>query len=169
MRLDHLLSMENRDLGDRMVTDESVFGSRAGRKSRWDGRAHLKLGQRAFVVQLSVIDRSQKSFAFLTRSFMPWRLPESPFRQSRNRQKTSTVVERQWLRTMTEQRRSKSLNGGVAQLGEHLPCKQGVKGSIPFISTSRETGKRVGDGKHPLTGWNRTGSLLRETVCSSAG
>ena len=25
--------------------------------------------------------------------------------------------------------------GGVAQLGEHLPCKQGVKGSIPFIST----------------------------------
>ena len=26
-------------------------------------------------------------------------------------------------------------NGGVAQLGEHLPCKQGVKGSIPFIST----------------------------------
>ena len=28
-------------------------------------------------------------------------------------------------------------NGGVAQLGEHLPCKQGVKGSIPFISTSR--------------------------------
>ena len=27
--------------------------------------------------------------------------------------------------------------GGVAQLGEHLPCKQGVKGSIPFISTKR--------------------------------
>ena len=25
--------------------------------------------------------------------------------------------------------------GGVAQLGEHLPCKQGVKGSNPFIST----------------------------------
>ena len=27
-------------------------------------------------------------------------------------------------------------HGGVAQLGEHLPCKQGVKGSIPFISTT---------------------------------
>ena len=26
-------------------------------------------------------------------------------------------------------------HGGVAQLGEHLPCKQGVKGSNPFIST----------------------------------
>ena len=28
------------------------------------------------------------------------------------------------------------LNGGVAQLGEHLLCKQGVIGSIPFISTN---------------------------------
>ena len=26
-------------------------------------------------------------------------------------------------------------DGGIAQLGEHLPCKQGVKGSNPFIST----------------------------------
>ena len=26
--------------------------------------------------------------------------------------------------------------GGVAQLGEHLPCKQGVMGSIPIISTN---------------------------------
>ena len=31
-----------------------------------------------------------------------------------------------------------TLYGGVAQLGEHLPCKQGVKGSIPFISTKDE-------------------------------
>ena len=30
----------------------------------------------------------------------------------------------------------KSLDGGIAQLGEHLPCKQGVKGSNPFISTA---------------------------------
>ena len=28
--------------------------------------------------------------------------------------------------------------GGVAQLGEHLPCKQGVMGSIPIISTTRQ-------------------------------
>ena len=26
--------------------------------------------------------------------------------------------------------------GGVAQLGEHLLCKQGVIGSIPFTSTT---------------------------------
>ena len=30
--------------------------------------------------------------------------------------------------------------GGVAQLGEHLLCKQGVIGSIPFISTSPADG-----------------------------
>ena len=34
-------------------------------------------------------------------------------------------------------------NGGVAQLGEHLLCKQGVIGSIPFISTTfPKKGKR---------------------------
>ena len=27
-------------------------------------------------------------------------------------------------------------SGGVAQLGEHLPCKQGVSGSNPLISTN---------------------------------
>ena len=30
------------------------------------------------------------------------------------------------------------IHGGIAQLGEHLPCKQGVKGSKPFISTVTE-------------------------------
>ena len=33
------------------------------------------------------------------------------------------------------------LNGGVAQLGEHLPCKQGVMGSNPIISTKVTTGR----------------------------
>ena len=32
-----------------------------------------------------------------------------------------------------------TLYGGVAQLGEHLPCKQGVMGSIPIISTKDDT------------------------------
>ena len=32
--------------------------------------------------------------------------------------------------------------GGVAQLGEHLLCKQGVIGSIPFTSTNQRTGDR---------------------------
>ena len=34
-----------------------------------------------------------------------------------------------------------SLYGGVAQLGEHLPCKQGVKSSNLSISTGRELGE----------------------------
>ena len=29
--------------------------------------------------------------------------------------------------------------GGIAQLGEHLPCKQGVSGSIPLTSTTQLT------------------------------
>ena len=37
------------------------------------------------------------------------------------------------------------LYGGVAQLGEHLPCKQGVDSSILFISTTGENRKRPGD------------------------
>ena len=34
---------------------------------------------------------------------------------------------------LTEMRK----HGGIAQMGEHLLCKQGVKGSNPFISTSQ--------------------------------
>ena len=33
--------------------------------------------------------------------------------------------------------------GGVAQLGEHLLCKQGVIGSIPFISTMGSVGNHL--------------------------
>ena len=36
-------------------------------------------------------------------------------------------------------------DGGVAQLGEHLLCKQGVIGSIPFISTSIPKGMGLQD------------------------
>ena len=39
--------------------------------------------------------------------------------------------------------------GGVAQLGEHLPCKQGVMGSIPIISTS---GNKMESGYRKLNG-----------------
>ena len=33
-------------------------------------------------------------------------------------------------------------NGGVAQLGEHLPCKQGVRGSNPLISIERSIARK---------------------------
>ena len=35
--------------------------------------------------------------------------------------------------------------GGVAQLGEHLPCKQGVRGSIPLISTKSGNERRIAE------------------------
>ena len=38
------------------------------------------------------------------------------------------------LETAWESRWVPEYNGDIAQLGEHLPCKQGVKGSNPFIS-----------------------------------
>ena len=42
--------------------------------------------------------------------------------------------------------------GGVAQLGEHLPCKQGVMGSNPIISTNqlRNWSREGRNGKDPL-------------------
>ena len=42
--------------------------------------------------------------------------------------------------------------GGVAQLGEHLPCKQGVDSSILFISTS---GWRRGMSRTKGNGWEQ--------------
>ena len=39
------------------------------------------------------------------------------------------------LETVWESRWMPDLYGGVAQLGEHLPCKQGVESSHLFIST----------------------------------
>ena len=40
-------------------------------------------------------------------------------------------------------------DGGVAQLGEHLPCKQGVDSSNLFISTSCAGGKRERRDREP--------------------
>ena len=45
------------------------------------------------------------------------------------------------------EKRNKPGNGGVAQLGEHLPCKQGVMGSNPIISTSRRC-RQTDDANH---------------------
>ena len=42
------------------------------------------------------------------------------------------------LETVWKSRRAPGIFGGVAQLGEHLPCKQGVKSSNLSISTDRK-------------------------------
>ena len=41
--------------------------------------------------------------------------------------------------------------GGIAQLGEHLPCKQGVKGSIPFVSILEAGNWGLGTGKGKIS------------------
>ena len=41
----------------------------------------------------------------------------------------------------------KSWHGGVAQLGEHLPCTQGVRSSILLISTTRLSLEADRDGR----------------------
>ena len=43
------------------------------------------------------------------------------------------------LETVWESRWLPDSQGDVAQLGEHLPCKQGVESSNLFISTRKET------------------------------
>ena len=51
-------------------------------------------------------------------------------------------------------------NGAVAQLGEHLLCKQGVSGSIPLSSTMITFGS---------SGWALSGLIVfyeRKKVCS---
>ena len=42
---------------------------------------------------------------------------------------------------MVEKSKTRIEYGGVAQLGEHLPCKQGVMGSNPIISTKGRAAK----------------------------
>ena len=42
-----------------------------------------------------------------------------------------------------EPNRNSAGHGGVAHLGEHLPCKQGVRGSIPLISTTVRKGPKA--------------------------
>ena len=43
------------------------------------------------------------------------------------------------LETVWESRWLPDSHGGIAQLGEHLPCKQGVTSSNLVISTGRKT------------------------------
>ncbi len=42
----------------------------------------------------------------------------------------------------SEGRRREPATGGVAQVGEHLPCKQGVSGSNPLVSMEQQEARR---------------------------
>ena len=49
----------------------------------------------------------------------------------------------------SEFERSEERDGGLAQLGERLPCKQEVSGSIPLISTNEEEERRGARKREP--------------------
>ncbi len=56
------------------------------------------------------------------------------------------------------------LNGGLAQLGEHLPCKQGVESSILLVSIARELSKDESKTKSELS--RRHVGVLGEVISS---
>ena len=84
---------------------------------------------------------------------------------------TNTMVKTQAadgtiLETVWESRWLPDSHGGIAQLGEHLHCKQGVKGSNPFISTIAMSDNCTGDKarcKFTCMRAGATGQLVRST------
>ena len=57
-------------------------------------------------------------------------------------------------------------DGGVAQLGEHLPCTQGVRSSILLISTTRGKMKRGKRQEMPLASDIRSlKGVGKESIC----
>ena len=52
--------------------------------------------------------------------------------------------------------------GAVAQLGEHLLCKQGVSGSIPLVSTTALRAVKAGDLKDILGKKTNCGTIWSE-------
>ena len=52
--------------------------------------------------------------------------------------------------------------GGVAQLGEHLPCKQGVMGSNPIISTNFRFAVRALQSENCCRRWSVETNLSSE-------
>ena len=89
MRLDHLLSKENRDS---RTSEDTQNSSSASRRAFYAGKKLLAIALFNF---------------------------EGTVRSGTLKRKDQPAL----------------ANGGVAQLGEHLLCKQGVRGSIPLIST----------------------------------
>ena len=68
----------------------------------------------------------------------------------------------------------KPFYGGVAQLGEHLPCKQGVMGSNPIISTRPQCGRPNFDqlrreSEDNTRGWRKVANSILIWAHSSAG
>ena len=121
MRLDHLLSMEKRSRdapaskvgsGEKLhclVLREQQIGN--GRRETFEQRWNCKLERHRFVQMTRRLEGDAGSRSGATST-------KATDKQRRQMRKDGTRG-----------------HGGVAQLGEHLPCKQGVRSSILLVST----------------------------------
>ena len=143
MRLDHLLSKEE-EVEEKIEAlfnyEGSVKGDvvRAPQEESSFGRGRAAYGLKSECGrQASLSSPFQYQFALITEFAefpVAMRLGETPVPipntmvkpQAADGTMLETAWESRWLPDLP--------NGGVAQLGEHLPCKQGVKGSNPSIS-----------------------------------
>ena len=84
--------------------------------------------------EVRVLDTVESLIRGFSKLLVPMRLGDTPVPIPNTMVKTQ-AADGTMLETAWESRWVPDLYGGVAQLGEHLPCKQGVVGSNPFIST----------------------------------
>ena len=85
-------------------------------------------------------------------SVVAWRFAKigSGFRESSSaRREAPQCASAHKVSSNAAMRRLSKDRGGLAQLGEHLLCKQGVVGSIPSSST-KQSGKALGLNAVPI-------------------
>ena len=126
MRLDHLLSMEN---VYRAETRRYVCSGEVLRKQLLFNFQGAALSSRCQIAEGPPVPIPNTEVKLRRAEDT---LPET-VRENRS---MPTFSERQSCGTVSKGKdRDMGTYGGVAQLGEHLPCKQGVMGSNPIIST----------------------------------
>ena len=83
--------------------------------------------------EVRVLDTVESLIRGFSKLLVPMRLGDTPVPIPNTMVKTQ-AADGTMLETAWESRWVPDLYGGVAQLGEHLPCKQGVKSSNLSIS-----------------------------------
>ena len=125
MRLDHLLSMEN---VVSLKREDTVFNRKTdGEMTRRDCCSIFRDQAEKSVIQTQRVH----PYPFRTR-----KLSSAVPRVLRWRRRGRVGHGRHRIPVPLRDAREENPYGGVAQLGEHLPCKQGVMGSNPIISTN---------------------------------
>ena len=119
MRLDHLLSKETEEVGVALLLICQRGKSRKRIMSWWLCAKRIA-GEKSEIRTLLVAMRLGDTPVLIPNTMVKTQAADGTILE--------TVWESRWL---------PDSHGGIAQLGEHLPCKQGVKGSNPFISTQQ--------------------------------